>query len=511
MHAIVLLILLLLRRAYNERAQKFIGDDVLGKLPQIERLLLDAAEYTFKDRNYVYGKRFINFVALSGYKIALEADEEGNPLVRRTTAIHVASRRGEFSKVSAVLSNADRIDKLFRIYNTFDANPVDEFGRTHFHIACEYGCDGVVQKYLVLGRVDANFACLSTNYAPLHLALRDMFVNTDIVKYLLEHGADTNATNADGSTPLHVICKKFLEADYVAASILHYGGENVRIDARDNMGRTPLNWAVITIKPRIVHTLLYKGAADLSDFVFPNESDFEELFYHKNYHNIRFKLRIVSGVLTIVELLETKGHEINRSDAVTLMKVFAKHQVFKKSAYLGEFWYEDEEFANAAKALMMKRRLSLHDLIRLRPKEAAKRLDYDDYFKFACIMYHLRKLPEKYREACSAHLCEKLSRGFYRSWALEPFLELIRYRLPIECCEMIVDRLENEDLGNICLAAALQRSSEERRDTEEIDAERPDLEMATLQHTFRAFFLCLLLFSVVCTFIVIQWCMYVYI
>ncbi|CAB0030595.1 unnamed protein product [Trichogramma brassicae] len=466
-------------------AQKFIGDDVLGKLPQIERLLLDAAKYTIKDRNYFSGKRFIYFVLLSGYKIALEADEEGNPLVRRTTPIHVASRRVQFGKVS-VLVSANRIRQLFSIYNTFDVNPIDEFGYTHFHVACEYGCEEAVQKYLELGRVDPNFACRSTRDAPLHLALRDTFVSTNTVKYLLEHGADANATNAKGSTPLHEICKKFAEGDYAASLVLHYGGENVRVDARDNKGRTPLKWAVITIKPRIVHTLLYEGAADLSDFVFPNESDFEELFDHKDYHNIRFKLRVVSGALTIVELLETKGHEINRSDAVTLMKVFAEHQVFKKSADIGELWHEDEEFANAAKCLMMKRRLSLHDLIRLRPKEAAKRLEYDDYYKFACIMYSLRKLPEQYREACSAHLCEKLSRGFYRSWALEPFWELIHYRLPLECCEMIVDRLENEDLGNVCLAAAL-KTSEERRDTErEIDEDRPDLEMATLQHTFPA-------------------------
>ncbi|KAL7293425.1 hypothetical protein TKK_0013187 [Trichogramma kaykai] len=61
-------------------------------------------------------------------------------------------------------------------------------------------------------------------------------------------------------------------------------------------------------------------------------------------------------------------------------------------------------------------------------------------------------------EACLVHLYEKRSRKFFQSWAIEPFMELIHYRLPILCCDMIIEHLPNEDLCNICLAAA-DRSS----------------------------------------------------
>ncbi|KAL7305598.1 hypothetical protein TKK_0002328 [Trichogramma kaykai] len=55
------------------------------------------------------------------------------------------------------------------------------------------------------------------------------------------------------------------------------------------------------------------------------------------------------------------------------------------------------------------------------------------------------------------HLCEKLSRRFFRRYALDSFLDLTRYQLPILCCEMILDEsLINKDLYHICLAAAGQ-------------------------------------------------------
>ncbi|CAB0038936.1 unnamed protein product [Trichogramma brassicae] len=52
----------------------------------------------------------------------------------------------------------------------------------------------------------------------------------------------------------------------------------------------------------------------------------------------------------------------------------------------------------------------------------------------------------------SSRLCERVSRTFFRDWALDPFLELIHYRLPIECCEMVIEELRNQDLYNVCLA-----------------------------------------------------------
>ncbi|MFG1575149.1 hypothetical protein ACDT20_13910, partial [Staphylococcus aureus] len=95
--------------------------------------------------------------------------------------------------------------------------------------------------------------------------------------------------------------------------------------------------------------------------------------------------------------------------------------------------YDDKEFAEKAKKIMIKSNLSLGDLIRLPPKEAKKLITFKEYFDFL-IVWHL---PEGPREACLVQLCETLSRGFFQSWAMEPFRELIHYRLPLLCCDMI--------------------------------------------------------------------------
>ncbi|KAL7301434.1 hypothetical protein TKK_0005875 [Trichogramma kaykai] len=68
----------------------------------------------------------------------------------------------------------------------------------------------------------------------------------------------------------------------------------------------------------------------------------------------------------------------------------------------------------------------------------------------------LSKFRKKYQESCDMHLREKLSRRFFLAWARIFFAELIRYRLPYLCCEIIINRLMNQDLYHVCLAAAGQ-------------------------------------------------------
>ncbi|CAB0028584.1 unnamed protein product [Trichogramma brassicae] len=140
------------------------------------------------------------------------------------------------------------------------------------------------------------------------------------------------------------------------------------------------------------------------------------------------------------------------------MKFFAKHGLFEKSGHLEPNWYEDEEFASKVKEVTVEADLSLYDLMRLRPREVEKLSMYTNVNKFFMLgsvkgIKPWRRLTVESREACVMHLCEKMSRRFFRDWALESFLELIHYWLPILCCEMIIDDLTNQDLCNICLAA----------------------------------------------------------
>uniref|UniRef100_A0ABD2X6J2 Uncharacterized protein n=1 Tax=Trichogramma kaykai TaxID=54128 RepID=A0ABD2X6J2_9HYME len=133
---------------------------------------------------------------------------------------------------------------------------------------------------------------------------------------------------------------------------------------------------------------------------------------------------------------------------MTIVRFFAEHDLFEKPSTLEICWNDDEEFAN----LTIRPSLSLYDWSKLTPGEEGKLLTYEDYFEFAR-SNDLSTLSEGVKNACQLHMCEMVSRGFFRVWTLDPFMKLINYRLPIICCEQVLSKLTNEDLYRICMAA----------------------------------------------------------
>ncbi|CAB0043946.1 unnamed protein product [Trichogramma brassicae] len=352
-------------------------------------------------------RQLVDFVIRTGYRDEPDVDEDGKPLLCRTTPVHRANHR-----------KPEIVGDLFKIYNRFDANYADEHGLTHFHVACRNGCDDVVEKFLEFG-VDPNILVPRTGDSPLHLALKHE--HKKVVELLLRNGASSNSANEEGLYPLHIICKKY-DADELLQQFFKMNEDvqqRVQIDVVDKMGRTPLQWAVAHCKPHMVDMLLDRGA-NLSNFVFPTESHFDERFRHVKVW-FHLKLRLASGALIIVEQLEKRGYELHRSELLLIMTLFAKYEMFKKSANGEKLWYDDEGFENKA-----------------------------DYFKFACSM-KWDKFTEEHGNACVVHLGELMSRKFFLRRALDPFMELVHYRLPILCCEMIIEQLTNQDVYHICL------------------------------------------------------------
>ncbi|CAB0044215.1 unnamed protein product [Trichogramma brassicae] len=391
--------------------------------------------------------QFIDFVIRTGYKDEPEVDKYGQPLLHRYTPVHCAARLRYY----AIVGN------LFKIYDKFDVNYIDEAGLTHFHVACKFELLDIIEKFLELGQ---GADCLvgqesyeSTIDPPLHYALFDG--QKEVTRLLLRSGADPNSVDAEGSAPLHIICKRvqFLDDD-LAELFFEINDELdqlVRIDAKDNTGRTPLQCAVASLASNTVDVLLKRGA-DLSSFVFPTEDYFGVKFDHNIWNE--FKMRLLSDALAIVAHLEKRGYELERSDATTIMNFFSKQRLFDKPVHLENHWYDDVTFARRAKELMIiPSAMSLYDLMRLRHEEAEKILTYSDYSRFVNSK-EWGRIPRRYRVACDTHLCEIVSRGFFWYWALESFVELTRNRLPMLCCECIIDRLTNEDLFRIFLAAS---------------------------------------------------------
>ncbi|CAB0029428.1 unnamed protein product, partial [Trichogramma brassicae] len=384
------------------------------------------------DAEYFQREDIIDFVALTGYRDEPDVDEDGKPVLRRTTPVHQAAQRDYLHVVKS----------LFKIYDRFDVNYIDEeSGLTHFHVACMSHCNEVVEKFLELGQ-DPNLRVPRTGDSSMHLVSAQY--NVEVIALLLEHGADPNLANEEGLTPLHVICRRSFD-DHLVDLFFKMNDDaqrTIQVDARDKVGRTALHWAVANHKPHVADVLL-DHEADLSSFVFPTASYFaRKLVSGYNEGRYNYRLELAASLLDVTERIVKRGYELCRSDVQMIMETFARHKVFKKPSNLETRWYDHEEFEDA-RYIFMNSSLSLYDLIQLRPEEAARRVTYSDYFKFAD--WHLQDFPRRSSRACSAHLCEIMSRGFYQRWALDPFWELIRYRLPLECCEQILEKLTNED------------------------------------------------------------------
>lgn len=94
-------------------------------------------------------------------------------------------------------------------------------------------------------------------YTPLSLALS--FRRREIAEYLLNQQVNVNATNSDGSTALLCAVQKWDAAQDMIKLLLDRGA-NLNVKLRD--GTTPLNTARLAKQPDIVRLLLNRGALD---------------------------------------------------------------------------------------------------------------------------------------------------------------------------------------------------------------------------------------------------------
>uniref|UniRef100_A0ABD2XMK1 Uncharacterized protein n=1 Tax=Trichogramma kaykai TaxID=54128 RepID=A0ABD2XMK1_9HYME len=124
-------------------------------------------------------------------------DEDGKPRVHRTTPLHSMP----------TCEREEKIRQLFKIYNKFDLNYADDHGLTHFHIACILRFEGIVTEFLEAGQ-DPNCIYPETGDSALHLIVKKDCSN-DVIELLLRKSANPNLANAEGLTPLHIICKNY--------------------------------------------------------------------------------------------------------------------------------------------------------------------------------------------------------------------------------------------------------------------------------------------------------------
>ena len=152
---------------------------------------------------------------------------------RGSTPLHVAARR-----------SIEILPTLFE--HGANVSAEDDKGRTPLHVV---GDDWTIEVIcMLLERVNAG---TSHSLTPLHLAARR---SVEILRVLLEHGANVDAEDDKGRTPLNVV-PDFWSVEIVQVLLEH----GARVGAEDNEGRTPLHVAARR-SVDILRVLLEHGA-----------------------------------------------------------------------------------------------------------------------------------------------------------------------------------------------------------------------------------------------------------
>ena len=138
---------------------------------------------------------------------------------------------------------------------------------------------------------------------PLHLAcLRG---EPEIARLLLDHGADVNAKNYQGETPLHLVSRGEYDSPddgvRVATLLAERGADMI---AQDSVNWTPLHSAVYNGKPQITQVLLFHGA----------KVDVENELGETPLHLVRQRQNASRDGIHIAQLLLVVGADVHARD-----------------------------------------------------------------------------------------------------------------------------------------------------------------------------------------------------
>lgn len=150
------------------------------------------------------------------------------------------------SQEELIFENNDLISFQKLIQNpNFNINKPGSNKWTYLHRAVHFDCYEMV-KYLVENGADVN-AQTNIYLTPLHLC-----ENEDIFHMLIKHGADINALSCTGRTPLHYCVKK-----EIVRLLLKYGAD---INVKTEYGYTALWHSCIFKHHEKIEELLDWGA-----------------------------------------------------------------------------------------------------------------------------------------------------------------------------------------------------------------------------------------------------------
>jgi ankyrin repeat protein len=180
----------------------------------------------------------------------------------------------------------------------------------------------MVRKYIEDG-ADVNTSDDTHRITPLHNAVH--FKNMEAAKVLIHHGANVNAENGEGNTPLYIAVHRNLPDEFIAFLIEKGADATVR----NKYGYTPLRAASRNGRSSIAKMLLDKGAGvnvrdkkgdtpllvaidsghvDAARFLVENGADINAVGMHGD---TSLHIAVARGQAEVVRLLLGKGADCN--------------------------------------------------------------------------------------------------------------------------------------------------------------------------------------------------------
>ncbi|CAB0031348.1 unnamed protein product [Trichogramma brassicae] len=205
--------------------------------------------------------------------------------------------------------------------NDTKINYQDSLGYTYFHGACMAGNVAAVNLFISQG-VDVNLG--TYKYSALHIAAQ--YRHEDVVEILLRHGADASKQDAEESTPLHALarlclcrctnaiafCDRRRPVDKIVKMLVDRGAN---IEARDRDGNSPLDMAVSRFDTELTRSLLKYGAildGLNEDTMFGAEFTSTEL---KNYP-------LALNIIETMQLLQSAEYRMSLHARFRMIKCF---------------------------------------------------------------------------------------------------------------------------------------------------------------------------------------------
>ncbi|KAL7303949.1 hypothetical protein TKK_0003607 [Trichogramma kaykai] len=217
-----------------------------------------------------------------------------------------------------------RIQELVNFFlQDLRENRCDDTGYTYFHGACMAGIIPAVHLFLSQG-VNVNLDTYTCS--PLHVATQ--YRRKDVIEILLRHGANPNQRDHEQSTPLHALARLYpwecntnhICGDYkkqvkeIVEMIINSGAD---IEASNCHGDTPLQVSVSCFDVELTKSLL-KHKANLLSLN-------QNRMFNMKFETIEMKnYPLTFNIIQVIELLQSQNYVLNFETRWRMLKCWMR-------------------------------------------------------------------------------------------------------------------------------------------------------------------------------------------